>query len=86
MKIEEKTVTLKEVEALIARGDRAIAAGDGTFDFAALARADSSAVACLLHWKRGCEKAGIAFEAKNLPEGLRDLCSLYEVDGLLAGG
>ncbi|MDL2058717.1 STAS domain-containing protein [Mesosutterella sp. AGMB02718] len=83
MKIKESFVTLKNVQPVIAAGDAAIAAGDGDFDFSGVQRGDSSAVACLLHWKRGCQKAGVPFRVKALPAGILDLCRLYEVEELL---
>lgn len=86
MKIDVPDISIKGVEPLIAQGDRAIASGDGAFDFSAVERGDSSAVAALLHWRRSCEKAGVAFSVSGLPVGIRDLCDLYEVEPLLAKG
>lgn len=83
MKIEEPVISIKNVEVLIEKGDQAIASGDGAFDFSGVSRGDSSAVAALIHWRRACGKAGVAFSATGLPAGIRELADLYEVEELL---
>jgi phospholipid transport system transporter-binding protein len=44
---------------------------------------DSSALAVLLEFRRECARAGKRFAVKALPNRLRDLATLYGIDGLL---
>lgn len=52
-------------------------------DAAALQRFDSSALAVLLQLRRQCAGAGKSMVLQGLPERLRDLATLYGVQGLL---
>ena len=52
-------------------------------DGASLQRFDSSALAVLLELRRECARAGKRFVVQGLPERLRDLASLYGIQGLL---
>ena len=83
MKITGPRVTLREVPALITLGEAAIAAGDGEFDFTDVRSGDSSAVALLLRWKRKCVAKGVRFSVHSLPDSLKDLCRLYQVQALV---
>jgi phospholipid transport system transporter-binding protein len=52
-------------------------------DGAALQRFDSSALAVLLELRRECARIGKQFAVRSLPTRLRDLATLYGIDGLL---
>lgn len=52
-------------------------------DAALLRSFDSSALAVLLELRRECARAGKRFAVKGLPARLRDLASLYGIEGLL---
>lgn len=52
-------------------------------DGAALQRFDSSALAVLLELRRECARIGKQFAVRSLPQRLRDLATLYGIDGLL---
>jgi phospholipid transport system transporter-binding protein len=44
---------------------------------------DTSALAVLLELRRECARAGKLFAVRGLPQRLRDLASLYGIEGLL---
>lgn len=52
-------------------------------DAASLNSFDSSALAVLLALRRECARAGKLFAVRGLPQRLRDLATLYGVEGLL---
>lgn len=52
-------------------------------DAALLRSFDSSALAVLLELRRECARAGKRFAVQGLPSRLRDLASLYGIEGLL---
>lgn len=52
-------------------------------DAAPLRSFDSSALAVLLELRRECARAGKLFAVRGLPDRLRDLASLYGIEGLL---
>lgn len=52
-------------------------------DAALLRSFDSSALAVLLELRRECARAGKRFAVRGLPSRLRDLASLYGIEGLL---
>ncbi len=52
-------------------------------DGASLQRFDSSALAVLLELRRECARIGKQFAVRSLPQRLRDLATLYGIDGLL---
>jgi phospholipid transport system transporter-binding protein len=52
-------------------------------DAAKLRSFDSSALAVLLALRRECARAGKRFAVHGLPERLRDLATLYGIEGLL---
>jgi phospholipid transport system transporter-binding protein len=83
MRIEADGVTLANAPALAAAGAAALAAGDCEFDFGAVRRADSSAVALLLDWQRSAEAAGRTLRLVNLPPAVTELADLYGVASLL---
>ena len=52
-------------------------------DAAPLSSFDSSALAVLLALRRECARAGKRFAVQGLPQRLRDLATLYGIEGLL---
>lgn len=52
-------------------------------DAALLRSFDSSALAVLLELRRECARSGKRFGVRGLPDRLRDLASLYGIEGLL---
>ena len=52
-------------------------------DAARLRNFDSSALAVLLELRRECARAGKRFAVQGLPSRLRDLATLYGIEGLL---
>ncbi len=52
-------------------------------DAALLRNFDSSALAVLLELRRECARVGKRFTVQGLPSRLRDLASLYGIEGLL---
>jgi phospholipid transport system transporter-binding protein len=52
-------------------------------DAAELRQFDSSALAVLLALRRECARAGKRFAVQGLPQRLRDLATLYGIEGLL---
>lgn len=62
---------------------RLAGAGDATLDLAGAADADSAGVAMLLALRRGAQVNGARLRFVNLPERLRRLLRLYQVEDLL---
>ena len=52
-------------------------------DASDLSHFDSSALAVLLELRRECARIGKQFAVRSLPQRLRDLATLYGIDGLL---
>lgn len=64
-------------------GEAALVGGASVVDLAAVAEADSSAVAVLLAWTRIAGERGQALTIVGVPAGVRSLASLYGVTDLL---
>jgi phospholipid transport system transporter-binding protein len=58
-------------------GIAAIDAGQTTIEFSQIKNIDSSAVACLLAWKRHAQQRDLKLEFLHLPANLTNLISLY---------
>jgi phospholipid transport system transporter-binding protein len=67
----------------LAAGLTAIAAGQVVISFSQTLRIDSSAVACMLAWKRSAGQQGTSLRFEHLPESLTSLVGLYGVAQLL---
>lgn len=63
----------------LAAGMAAINAGQSSFIFSQTAQIDSSAVACMLAWKRHAGQRGVKLEFQNVPANLMNLIQLYGV-------
>lgn len=57
-----------------------------TIDCSGLAHANSAALAVLLDWLGAMHRAGGALRYEGLPERVRAIAEISEVDGLLAAG
>lgn len=58
-------------------------AGAWVVDLSAVTHADSSGLAVLLDWLRQSRRAGGSLKIVGMPESLRILASLYDIDSLL---
>ena len=72
-------------KSLYAAGLAAIRAGQTSIDLGDLDKADSSAVAALIGWRRAAGHQGSALAFINAPANLRSLATLYGVADLLLG-
>jgi len=56
---------------------------DLSIDMSGVERADSGALALLIHWYRKAQSAGIGFRVRSMPEDLNGLMKLYDLDEVL---
>lgn len=70
-------------KSLYQAGLAAIRAGQTSVDLADLDRADSSAVAALVGWRRAAGRQGSPLVFVNMPDNLRSLAILYGLADLL---
>ncbi len=52
-------------------------------DMSGVERADSGALALLIHWYRRAQSAGIGFHVRAMPHDLNGLMKLYDLDKVL---
>lgn len=69
----------QNISQQLALGIAAIEAGQTSIDFSQTNSIDSSAVACLLAWKRHAQQRGVQLEFRQLPASLSNLIALYGV-------
>jgi len=67
----------------LAAGIKAIESGQAVFSFEQITQIDSSAVACLLAWKRHAFQHHVKLEFQQLPVNLTHLIQLYGVAELM---
>jgi phospholipid transport system transporter-binding protein len=67
----------------LSAGIAAIDSGQSVFSFEQTGQIDSSAVACLLAWKRHALVRKVKLEFQHLPENLNHLIQLYGVAELM---
>jgi phospholipid transport system transporter-binding protein len=79
----EGPVTMANVEAVLAEGERAFEGAQAQVDLARVTEVDSSAVSLLLEWSRRAARKGQRLTFHNLPANLRSLAALYGVSNLL---
>lgn len=84
MKIAATQLSLANAAELAAAGRASLAAGEVEFDFGAVERVDSAALAVVLEWRRAARAAGREIELRNLPASLTELADLYGVAELIA--
>ena len=53
-------------------------------DLTGLQSADSSAIALLLHWQRQARREGVQLHFLNIPEQIKPLITLYDLDGIIS--
>jgi len=75
--------THETAAAELAAGIAAINAGQTAFAFSQTGNIDSSAVACMLAWKRHAAQHGARLEFQHLPANLTHMIELYGVADLL---
>lgn len=77
-------ITVTNVVALLADGDRILTAAEVTVDLAGVTEVDSAAVSLLLEWRRQATRRGGTIRFVNLPDNLTSLARLYGVTELLS--
>lgn len=77
-------ITVANVVALLADGDRILTAPEVTVDLAGVTEVDSAAVSLLLEWRRQATRRGGTIQFVNLPDNLTSLARLYGVTELLS--
>lgn len=75
-KIETELV-FANANSVLQSGMLALRNGCAGFDFSALSKVDSSAVAVMLAWGRAAQQQGLALNWQGLPENLQSLLELY---------
>ncbi|MDR1889178.1 MAG: STAS domain-containing protein [Zoogloeaceae bacterium] len=74
-------MTLRTASELLLAGQPFFADGhDKIIDLAAVGQVDSSGLAVLLEWQRLCNAAGGKLSLSHVPENLRVLSDLYDLD------
>lgn len=69
---------LRRVNGVFAAGEDEL-----VFDLAELGRCDSAGLAVLLEWRRAARRHGRELTYRNVPERLRKLASISDVEGVL---
>lgn len=82
----EGPVTMTNVEAVLAEGERVFEGAQVEIDLAGLTEVDSSAVSLLLEWSRRAARRGQRLSFHNPPANLESLAALYGVSGLVPAG
>ena len=79
-------LTLHTVTALIADGERAIAAAPAqwTLDLSGVNRFSSAGVALLLNWMRVCVSQNKSLRLVNIPEDMRAIISVCDLEDVFA--
>jgi phospholipid transport system transporter-binding protein len=78
-----ESLTHETAATQMAAGIAAIDAGQTAISLELIKRVDSSAVACMLEWKRHAGRRGASLAFQHLPQNLTHLISLYGVEHLL---
>jgi phospholipid transport system transporter-binding protein len=78
------TLTFANAAAALGVIGKAVARdGRGTLDLSGVTRSDSAGLACVLAVLAGAAEQGRRLTVRNVPEGMRLLASVCEVDGLM---
>lgn len=83
MQISENYISFDNALAVLAQGEKAIAAGDDVIDMCNVQKTDSSAVALVLAWMRTCQKSGRSLRISNTPESFQKLVRLYGLGDII---
>lgn len=79
------TLNLATAGDLLVPGSQSIRAGDASsIDLASVTGADSAGLALLIEWLSLAQSAGRSLRYENIPNQLRQLAKLSEVDELLS--
>lgn len=79
----EGPVTMANVQAVLAEGERAFDGAEVQVDLAGVTEVDSSAVSLLLEWSRQAARKGQRLAFRNPTANLRSLAALYGVSDLV---
>ncbi|MEX0606977.1 MAG: STAS domain-containing protein [Halofilum sp. (in: g-proteobacteria)] len=79
------TLDFDSVPPLFAQTDELLAAGPVGLDLAGVEQANSAGVALLLEWRRVAQRRGVDLTLRGLPESVRRLAGLADVERLLTG-
>ena len=80
------SLTFDNAKTALHAGLQAIAGGQTEIDFAQVKTVDSSAVAVALAWQRAARASAASLAFRNLPENLRSLIALYDIEALIGIG
>lgn len=80
----EGEISLASVSAQLADALIALQQGMAIFDFTALHKIDSSALALILMCRREAERQGKQLKCINIPQNLKNLAALYGVEEYIA--
>lgn len=75
----------ESVPALFQRTDALLANGPVELDLSGVEQANSAGVALLLEWRRQAHRRGIELRLSGLPEPVRRVARLSDVEPLLSG-
>jgi phospholipid transport system transporter-binding protein len=81
--VVEGPVTMANVEAVLAEGERLFDGPELQVDLAGVTEVDSSAVSLLLEWSRQAARQGRRLTFRNPTANLRSLAALYGVSNLV---
>ena len=84
MRIEASSLTFANAAEIARVGLAQLQAGDGEFDFSAVERVDSAALALILDWLRAAQAGQRTLVLRDLPQNLLDLAALYGLADLIA--
>ena len=78
-------LTIRTAPGAVRRGAELLALGKGelVLDLGGLEHCDSAALAVLLEWRREAARAGRQLAWKNVPERLRQLARISELESVL---
>ncbi|MCD6027582.1 MAG: anti-anti-sigma factor [Solimicrobium sp.] len=76
-------LSYNNISTQLALGFAAIEGGQTLIEFSDTTHIDSSAVACLLAWKRHAQQRDVNLKFKHLPANLTSLVALYGVTEFL---
>lgn len=79
----EGTITLDNVLAVLAAGDRLFKEPEVVVDFSEATEVDSSALSLMLEWTRRARARGAKITFANLGESISSLIKLYGVEALV---
>jgi phospholipid transport system transporter-binding protein len=80
------SLTFDNAKTALHAGLQAIAGGQKEIDFTQVTTVDSSAVAVALAWQRAARASTGPLVFRNLPENLRSLVALYDVENMIGIG